>query len=85
MTTLNLLTFFSAILLLLYGMKMAGDGMQKAAGAKLRGFLMAITDNRFKGVGVGALTTTLLQSSSATIIMLVSFVGAGIISLSATF
>lgn len=84
MTTINLLTLFGGILLLLYGMKMAGDGMQKAAGARLRGFLLAVTDNRFKGVGVGALTTTLLQSSSATIIMLVSFVGAGLLSLSAT-
>ncbi len=84
MTTINLLTLFGGILLLLYGMKMAGDGMQKAAGGRLRGFLLAVTDNRFKGVGVGALTTTLLQSSSATIIMLVSFVGSGLLSLSAT-
>lgn len=84
MTTINLLTLFGGVLLLLYGMKTAGDGMQKAAGANLRGFLMAVTDNRLKGVGVGALTTALLQSSSATIIMLVSFVGSGLLSLSAT-
>jgi phosphate:Na+ symporter len=45
---------------------------------------MAVTDNRLKGVGIGALTTALLQSSSATIIMLVSFVGSGLLSLSAT-
>ncbi|MBI3754400.1 MAG: Na/Pi cotransporter family protein [Deltaproteobacteria bacterium] len=84
MTTLNLLTLFGGVLLLLYGMRIAGDGMQKAAGARLRGFLLAVTDNRFKGVGVGALITALLQSSSATIIMLVSFVGSGLLSLSAT-
>ncbi len=84
MTSTNLLTLFGGILLLLYGMKMAGDGMQKAAGARLRGFLLAVTDNRIKGVGIGALTTALLQSSSATIIMLVSFVGSGLLSLPAT-
>ena len=84
MTTINLLTLFGGILLLLYGMRTAGDGMQKAAGARLRGFLMAVTDNRLKGVSVGALITALLQSSSATIIMLVSFVGSGLLSLSAT-
>ena len=84
MTSINLLTLFGGILLLLYGMRTAGDGMQKAAGARLRGFLMAVTDNRLKGVSVGALITALLQSSSATIIMLVSFVGSGLLSLSAT-
>lgn len=84
MTSLNLLTLFGGILLLLYGMRMAGDGMQKAAGARLRGFLMSVTDNRLKGVGIGALTTALLQSSSATIIILVSFVGSGLLSLPAT-
>jgi len=84
MTTINLITLLSGILLLLYGMKIAGDGMQKAAGARLRGFLMGLTGSRLKGVAVGALVTALLQSSSATIIMLVSFVGAGLLSLSAT-
>lgn len=84
MTTINLLTLFGGILLLLYGMKMAGDGMQKAAGTRLRGFLMAITGNRVKGVAVGALITALLQSSSATIIMLVSIAGSGLLTLSAT-
>src|SRR3989344_9540747 len=84
MTTINLLILFGGILLLLYGMKTAGDGMQKAAGARFRGFLIAVTENRIKGAGIGALTTALLQSSSATIIMLVSFVGSGLLSLSAT-
>lgn len=84
MTSINILTLFGGVLLLLYGMRTAGDGMQKAAGARLRGFLMAVTDNRLKSVGIGALITALLQSSSATIIMLVSFVGSGLLSLSAT-
>ncbi len=84
MTTINLLILFGGILLLLYGMKTAGDGMQKAAGARFRGFLIAVTENRIKGAGVGAAITALLQSSSATIIMLVSFVGSGLLSLKAT-
>lgn len=84
MTTINLFTLLGGILLLLYGMRTAGDGMQKAAGARLRGFLMALTGNRLTGVGVGALVTALLQSSSATIIMLVSFVGSGLLTLMAT-
>ena len=58
--------------------------MQKAAGARFRGFLIAVTENRIKGAGVGAAITALLQSSSATIIMLVSFVGSGLLSLKAT-
>lgn len=71
-------------MLILYGMRIAGEGLQKAAGGKLRGFLLTATNNRFKGVGVGAATTALLQSSSATTVMLVGFVGSGVMNLGET-
>lgn len=71
-------------MLLLYGMRLAGDGLQKAAGARLRGFLLTATNNRFKGVGVGAAITALFQSSSATTVMLVGFVGSGLLGLGET-
>lgn len=84
MTTLSILSFFGAIMLVLYGMRLAGDGLQKAAGARLRGFLLTATNNRFKGVGVGACITALFQSSSATTVMLVGFVGSGVLGLKET-
>lgn len=71
-------------MLLLYGMRLAGEGLQRAAGAKLRGLLIKATDNRFKAVGAGAAITVLLQSSSATTVMLVGFVGAGLMGLTQT-
>ncbi|MEE9615162.1 MAG: Na/Pi cotransporter family protein [Thermodesulfobacteriota bacterium] len=84
MTSLTILSFFGGIMLLLYGMKVVGQGLQKAAGAKLRGFLLTATNNRFKGVAVGAATTALMQSSSATTVMLVGFVGSGLMGLAET-
>ncbi|MFQ5464714.1 MAG: Na/Pi cotransporter family protein [Thermodesulfobacteriota bacterium] len=84
MTTLTILSFFGGVMLILYGMRIAGEGLQKAAGGRLRGFLLTATSNRFKGVGVGAAITALLQSSSATTVMLVGFVGAGVIGLGET-
>jgi phosphate:Na+ symporter len=84
MASLTLFNFFGAIMLLLYGMRLLGDGLQRAAGAKLRAFLLTATDNRFKGVVVGASITALLQSSSATTVMLVGFVGSGLMGLSQT-
>lgn len=84
MTTLYILSFFGGIMLILYGMKLVGDGLQRAAGARLRGFLLSATRNRFMGVGVGALSTALLQSSSATTVMLVGFAGSGVLGLGET-
>lgn len=71
-------------MLILYGMSLAGEGLQKAAGGRLRGFLRNVTSNRVKGVGVGAAITALLQSSSATTVMLVGFVGSGLLGLGET-
>lgn len=84
MTTISILSFFGAIMLILYGMRLAGEGLQKTAGARLRSFLLSTTQNRFKGVGVGALITAMLQSSSATTVMLVGFVGSGLLGLKET-
>src|SRR3990172_1330711 len=84
MTTLYILSFFGGIMLILYGMRLVGEGLQRAAGARLRIFLISATNNRFKSVGVGALVTALLQSSSATTVMLVGFAGSGLLGLGET-
>ncbi len=84
MHTLTLLNIFGGVFLLLYGMRLVGEGLQKACGARLRGFLLTATANRVRGVFVGAVITTLLQSSSATTVMLVGLVGSGLIGLSQT-
>lgn len=84
MTSLLLFSLFGGICLLLYGMRLAGDGLQKVAGARLRKILTSVTGSRFKSVSIGACITALLQSSSATTIMLVGFVGSGLIGLRQT-
>ena len=65
----------------LYGMNLMSSGLQKAAGEKLRSFLSAMTSNPFKGVLTGLGVTTVIQSSSATTVMVVSFVNAGLLTL----
>ena len=65
----------------IYGMKVMSDGIQKVAGSKMRSILSKMTSNRFLGVATGFLITALLQSSSATTVMIVSFVNAGLLSL----
>lgn len=84
MSTTSLLSLFGAIMLILYGMRFAGDGLQKAAGARLKSFLLSATSNRLKSMGVGALITAIFQSSSATTVMLVGFVSAGLMGLQET-
>lgn len=64
-----------------YGMKMMSDGIQRAAGSQLRNILRTMTKNRFLGVFTGILITALVQSSSATTVMVVSFVNAGLLTL----
>ncbi len=66
----------------LYGMKVMSDGLQKGAGEKMRSVLSIMTTNRFAGVGTGFIVTSVIQSSSATTVMLVGFVNAGLITLS---
>jgi len=68
-----------SLMLFIYGMKVMSDGIQRAAGVQLRNTLNKVTRNKFRGVMTGLLTTGVIQSSSATTIMTVSFVNAGII------
>lgn len=70
--------------LFLFGMNMMSDGMQNAAGDKMRTILSSLTTNRFVAVGVGTFVTMLIQSSSATSVMLVSFVQSGLMRFSQT-
>ncbi len=64
--------------LFLFGMKIMSEGLQKVAGNKMRKILSIVSNNRFVGCGVGALVTSVIQSSSATTVMLVGFVDAGL-------
>jgi phosphate:Na+ symporter len=77
----DVLTLIGALGFFIYGMKVMSDGIQKVAGSKMRQILGAMTSNRFFGVFTGFLITTLVQSSSATTVMVVSFVNAGLLSL----
>lgn len=80
-TLLDLLTLLGALGFFIYGMKVMSEGIQKAAGERLREILGAMTKNRYFGVLTGFLITGLVQSSSATTVMTVSFVNAGLLSL----
>ena len=81
MGILQIFTLLGALGMFLYGMNLMSSGLQKAAGDKLRGFLSAMTSNPFKGVLTGLGITSLIQSSSATTVMVVSFVNAGLLTL----
>ncbi|MBR2368187.1 MAG: Na/Pi cotransporter family protein [Alistipes sp.] len=76
------LTLLGALGMFLYGMNLMSAGLQKAAGSKMRNLLSAMTSNPFKGVLTGLGITTVIQSSSATTVMTVGFVNAGLLSLS---
>ncbi|SCM58897.1 Na/Pi cotransporter family protein [Petrimonas mucosa] len=77
----DFLKLIGSLALFLYGMKIMSEGLQKLAGDKLRTILSAMTKNRVMGVLTGVLITALIQSSSATTVMVVSFVNAGLLSL----
>ncbi len=77
----DFLKLAGSLALFLYGMKIMSEGLQKLAGNKLRGIMSAMTKNRVMGVLTGVLITALVQSSSATTVMVVSFVNAGLLSL----
>ena len=81
MGILQIFTLLGALGMFLYGMNLMSSGLQKAAGDRLRGFLSAMTSNPFKGVLTGLGITTVIQSSSATTVMVVSFVNAGLLTL----
>ena len=75
------LKLIGALGFFIFGMKIMSDGIQKVAGSKMRSILSKMTSNRFLGITTGFLITALLQSSSATTVMIVSFVNAGLLSL----
>ncbi|MDE6144808.1 MAG: Na/Pi symporter, partial [Muribaculaceae bacterium] len=79
---LDLLCLIGAVCLFLYGMKVMSEGLQKAAGERLRNILSAMTRNRLTGTMTGMFITALIQSSSASTVMVVSFVNAGLMTLS---
>ncbi|MBR5845601.1 MAG: Na/Pi cotransporter family protein [Rikenellaceae bacterium] len=81
MGILQIFTLLGALGMFLYGMNLMSSGLQKAAGERLRGFLSAMTSNPLKGVLTGLGVTSIIQSSSATTVMVVSFVNAGLLTL----
>ncbi len=81
-TFYDFLALLGSLALFLYGMKIMSEGLQKFAGDRLRSILTAMTTNRVTGVLTGVLITALIQSSSATTVMVVSFVNAGLLTLS---
>lgn len=78
---ISIVTLIGALGMFLYGMNMMSAGLQKAAGDGLRTFVSKITSNPFKGVLTGFGVTAAIQSSSATTVMTVSFVNAGLLTL----
>ena len=81
MSIVDLLTLLGGLGLFLYGMSLMGDGLEKTAGDRLQRIIEAMTGNIFKGVLVGTVVTAIIQSSSATTVMVVGFVNAGVMKL----
>ncbi|MCM1034245.1 MAG: Na/Pi cotransporter family protein [Paludibacter sp.] len=82
---LDVLTLIGSLGIFLYGMKLMSEALQKVAGQKMRSILATMTKNKFVGILSGILVTTLIQSSSATTVMVVSFVNAGLLNLTQAF
>ena len=80
-TVIDFISLLGAVCLFLYGMKVMSEGLQKVAGDRLRNILGIMTKNRVAGVLTGIAITALIQSSSASTVMVVSFVNAGLMSL----
>ena len=80
-TVIDFISLLGAVCLFLYGMKVMSEGLQKVAGDRLRNILGIMTKNRVTGVLTGIIITALIQSSSASTVMVVSFVNAGLMSL----
>lgn len=78
----NILTMLGALGVFIFGMKIMSDGLQKMAGDQLRKILKGMTSTRLSGIFTGAMVTSIIQSSSATTVMVVSFVNAGLLTLS---
>ena len=80
-TLFDFIALIGSVCLFLYGMKVMSEGLQKAAGDRLRNILSVMTRNRFAGTVTGFAITALIQSSSASTVMVVSFVNAGLMTL----
>ena len=78
----SILTLLGGLAMFLYGMQVMGDGLEKLSGGKLEKILENLSSNRLKAVLVGAAVTAVIQSSSATTVMVVGFVNSGIMHLS---
>lgn len=84
MEVMTVFSLLGGLGLFLFGIKTMGDGLEQAAGSKMKRLLEALTRNKFTAVLVGLLVTAVIQSSSATTVMVVGFVNAGLLSLSKT-
>ena len=73
--------FIGGLAMFIYGMNIMADGLQHAAGSKMKKILEVLTQNKLMGIGLGALVTAIIQSSSATTVMVVGFVNAGLMNL----
>lgn len=82
MDVMTVLSLLGGLGLFLFGIKTMGDGLEQAAGSKMKRLLEALTRNKLTAVLVGLLVTAVIQSSSATTVMVVGFVNAGLLSLS---
>ena len=82
MDLFDVLSLVGGLALFLYGMHVMGEGLAKASGGRLEQILEKLTSNLFKAVALGAAVTAVIQSSSATTVMVVGFVNSGIMKLS---
>ena len=73
--------FIGGLAMFIYGMNIMADGLQHAAGSKMKKILEVLTQNKLMGIALGALVTAIIQSSSATTVMVVGFVNAGLMNL----
>ena len=78
----NIFFMFGGVAVMMLGMSLMGNGLEKFAGTKMKNMLAKLTGNRFAGIGVGVAVTSIIQSSTATTVMLVGFVNIGLLSLS---
>ena len=82
MSIYNVLSLCGGLALFLFGMNVMGSGLEKQAGGKLKSILEALTGNKYKAFFFGLIVTAIIQSSSATTVMVVGFVNSGVMQLS---
>ena len=77
----GILKMVGGLALFLYGMDLMGDGLAKASGGRMEKMLETLTSNTLKAVALGAIVTAVIQSSTATIVLAVALIGAGVLTL----